>query len=182
MQELIEKWKADSEDKKDLTFVLAQHYANTGEFKKADALLNHPDQLIRWNAAQGIYACNFPTIRENEKRIPLLAEFLNDDASELRLYTVAAFERLMSNITLLKRLEEIQEISEDSFRKYKRKNQKDEIGIAIKKSGYSQVLVAIAKRKAGLSKEKGGLLLGETVKKPEKCRKNIYQSLRRATI
>ena len=169
-------WKVldDNTDnvKENAAEALAFHYIYKGEWKKIEQLLGHDIDVVRSSTSQVVALFH---IDEGEwKRIEKLLKHRNADVAMEAVDVVRDF---ILNSDSVDKLDEAQKSIENSFREYKRKNQKDEIRIARRKFEYSQLLMHIAQMKAKLSGKDGDLQLGDTVKKPEKGGK-VYRKLR----
>ena len=111
------------------------------------------------------------------KKIGELLEHKNED---VKFRVARAIFEIAKKCESIETLDMIQKTVEDNYREWLRKQpqgiSKEKIERQIETS---QLLMAIAERKAELSK-KDGLQLGDTIKKP-KDGKKIYQSIRRVT-
>ena len=133
--------------------------------------LSDEDLAVRWNAA-GALIYHYVNKGEWNK----LGELVAHDIKQTVVKALASFVQTCNSV---EKLDNYRNALENFFVEWlKRQPQgrtKEKIEMELKISG---LLMAISKRKAELSKEKGELLLGDTVKKPDKDGKKIYRSFR----
>ena len=108
--------------------------------------------------------------------IPHLFFALNDDARGVRVYATWALKGIINNYKSVEESDTVQKALENEYEEWKKKQpqgsskEKSERQVEI-----SEIMIFISKRKAELARMDGELLLGDTVKKPEKGGKKIYR-------
>jgi hypothetical protein len=154
---------------------LAYHYADKGNEKEIEELLEHENEFVRGGAADVL--AHYYTNKEELKKVEGLLKHENAD---IRWTTVDVLTKFVEKCKSVEKLDNCQKALESFFKEWERKQpQGSFVEKSRMKGRISHLLVSIGNRKAELSKKDGELLLGETVKKPKDKDKKIYRSLKR---